>query len=123
MGQKQPKPPKGPRKPLPKQSDRRKAYLASDERKAGLLHMAAVKELPCVICGKPGPSDAHHVFHGRYGSRKASDFDVISLCKAHHQDGPDAIHNDKSGWLERYGPDHSYLPSVAAMLQEKSPAP
>jgi len=77
--------------------------------------MARVKELPCVICHST-PCDAHHVFHGRYGSRKASDFDTIPLCKAHHQIGPDAIHNDKAGWMECYGPDHGYLDLVAEML-------
>ncbi len=83
---------------------------------AAKAHLARVKALPCVICHKPGPSDAHHVFHGRYGSRKASDFEPIPLCKTHHQDGPDAIHNDKAEWAERYGFDHEYLPVVADML-------
>jgi hypothetical protein len=36
-------------------------------------HIARVKSLPCVICLKPGPSDAHHVICDRYGQRKASD--------------------------------------------------
>lgn len=80
---------------------------------AAKAHLAKVKSMPCVICRKPGPSDAHHVFHGRYGSRKVSDFETIPLCKFHHQDGPDAIHNDKAGWLERYGPDYGYLTSTA----------
>jgi hypothetical protein len=55
---------------------------------------------------------------GRYGNRKAADTEVIPLCKAHHQDGPDAIHNGKLSWVAKYGPDYSYLPRVAAMLGE-----
>jgi hypothetical protein len=79
-------------------------------------HIARVKSLPCVICLKPGPSDAHHVICNRYGQRKASDFDVIPLCKAHHQDGPDAIHNGKASWVEKYGPDYEYLETVKIWL-------
>ncbi len=79
-------------------------------------HLARVKQLPCVICAAPPPSDAHHVFHGRYGSGKASDFDTIPLCKRHHQRGPEAIHNDKPGWAERHGFDYDYLPQVRALL-------
>lgn len=79
-------------------------------------HIARVKSLPCVICNKPGPSDAHHVICDRYGQNKASDFDVIPLCKAHHQDGPEAIHNGKASWVEKHGPDHAYLEKVWRML-------
>ncbi|MCV2449400.1 DUF968 domain-containing protein [Paracoccus sp. DMF] len=85
---------------------------------AGNRHMARVKALPCVICKRPGPSDAHHVFCGRYGSDKASDFETIPLCKSHHQHGPEAIHNAKESWEAKHGPDHSYLPLVAAWLNQ-----
>lgn len=81
-------------------------------------HMARVKALPCGICGRPGPSDAHHVFCGRYGQSKASDFDVIPLCKFCHQVGPDAIHVNKRAWIERHGPDYGYLPEVSRQLPE-----
>lgn len=80
-------------------------------------HLSRVKQLPCVICRKHGPSDAHHVFCGRFGSSKASDFEVIPLCKAHHQEGPDAIHNCKASWVEKYGEDHKYLPLVDQWLR------
>ena len=79
-------------------------------------YMARVKALPCVICHRPGPSDAHHIICDRYGTNKASDFDVISLCKAHHQDGPEAIHNGKESWVKKHGPDHAYLEVVKEWL-------
>jgi hypothetical protein len=82
-------------------------------------HIARVKQLPCVICRKPGPSDAHHVICDRYGTRKASDFETIPLCKSCHQDGPEAIHNGKASWVEKHGPDHSYLPLVDQWLRGK----
>lgn len=82
-------------------------------------HMDRVKQLPCVICLAPPPSDAHHVISGRYGSRKASDFDTIPLCKAHHQDGPEAIHQNKRAWEQAHGPDYDFLMVVAQMLRGK----
>lgn len=99
------KPPLGLKAPKPERGTAR-----------AMAHLARVKALPCVICWKPGPSDARHVFHGRYGSRKASDFETIPLCKSHHQDGPDAIHNDKAGWADRYGFDYEFLPVVQDLL-------
>ena len=95
LGQKQPKPERG--------TARAKA------------HIEAVKRLPCVICAKPGPSDAHHVFHGRYGARKASDFETIPLCRNHHQ-GADGIHTNKTLWADRFGFDHEFLAVVADAL-------
>lgn len=79
-------------------------------------HLARVKELPCVICAAPPLSDAHHCFSGRYGSRKASDFETIPLCKACHQHGPMAIHQDKAGWEARNGNDFDFIPVVFDML-------
>ena len=100
MGLKQPKPERGTAK--------------------ARAHLARVKALPCVICHKPGPSDAHHVICDRYGTSKAGDFETIPLCKSCHQHGPMAIHNDKRGWVKRNGPDHAYLPIVALMIDQAS---
>ena len=92
--------------------------LTPAEIRAGKAWMARVKQLPCIICGAPPPSDAHHVIHGRYGTRRAPDKSTIPLCKAHHQDGPEAIHNGKETWAAKHGFDYEYLPKVAAMLGE-----
>ena len=99
-----------------KVSAKRRAYRASEEGQSALRYMRAVKQLPCVVCGSPPPSDAHHVIHDRYSGKKTSDFDVIPLCKAHHQDGPEAIHNAKRSWREKHGPDYLYIERVKEML-------
>tara|TARA_R110000803_G_scaffold36675_2_gene78836 strand:+ start:380 stop:724 length:345 start_codon:yes stop_codon:yes gene_type:complete len=101
------KPPIGLKKPKPERGT-----------KAAKEHIHRVKQLPCVICRKHGPSDAHHIICDRYGHLKASDFDIIPLCKAHHQDGPEAIHNGKRSWVEKNGPDHGYLETVKDWLEE-----
>ena len=79
-------------------------------------YMRRVKMLPCVICGAAPPSDAHHVICERYGQSKTSDYDVIPLCKRHHQNGPEAIHNGKRSWIEKHGNDFDYIPLVKKML-------
>ena len=83
--------------------------LTPAEIREGKEYMRIVKELPCCVCGRPGPSDAHHPIHDRYGTRRAPDMHVIPLCKSCHQNGPDAIHNGKQTWREKHGPDHGYI--------------
>ena len=94
-----------------------KATNAPTGTAAGRRHIARVKALPCVVCGRAGPYDAHHVIHDRLTVPR-DDFRTIPLCKAHHQDGPDAIHNGKTTWAERYGMDFDYLPAVERQLKE-----
>ena len=68
-------------------------------------HLAFVKMLPCCVCKRPAPSDAHHILYAPYpvlnyfGFRflrgtalKAPDMLVVPLCKEHHQTGKDAVH-------------------------------
>lgn len=49
-------------------------------------YLAFVRAKPCCVCGKPGPSEAHH--WGGKGSRgtgqKCSDAFTAPLCRAHH---------------------------------------
>jgi 5-methylcytosine-specific restriction endonuclease McrA len=79
--------------------------------------MAKVAQLPCVICGS-WPVHVHHCISSRYGTAKASDFNVIPLCPACHLDGPNAIHRGKASWETRNGPDWSYLERVKAMIEK-----
>ena len=77
-------------------------------------HLARVAALPCVICGY-WPVHVHHCICDRYSQRKASDYETIPLCHEHHM-GAAGIHSGKASWVEKYGPDHGYLPRVADML-------
>jgi len=84
-----------------------------------VMHLQAVKSLPCRSCGAPGPNDAHHCYHDRatrYGGRKAPHRETIPLCKDCHQDGRRAIHREKRSWRERHGPDWSHVPAVLAAI-------
>ena len=112
IGPKQPKAAKGPRKPIPRRSAKRKAYMASDARKAGLAHMKRVKGLPCICCGAPGPSCAHHVTGD---GKPRDDMRVLPLCYDCHQ-GQHGYHNAKAAWVAMHGPDLEMLPRVQIML-------
>ena len=81
----------------------------------GKAHMAAVSALPCVVCLRRGPSEVHHVFHGRFGQSKASDMETIPLCFDCHR-GPDGIHARKMLWADRNGFDYEFMPIVNDML-------
>jgi hypothetical protein len=57
-------------------------------------HIGRVKELPCVICDAPGPSDAHHIKQGFH-------YTVVALCKDCHQGGFNGIHGQARMWAVR----------------------
>lgn len=63
--------------------------------KAALAHMAAVKCLPCCICGKNAPSEAHHIT--RWG-RKLGDFFTIPLCEEDHRGDRGFSGVNRSAW-------------------------
>lgn len=84
-------------------------------------HLERVKQLPCIVCGRPGPSDAHHVRtrpdgQGYGMGQKASDQETIPLCKAHHQDGPEAFHSGPRTFRQRFGDERELLTRTLEML-------
>ena len=54
-------------------------------------HLAAVKSLPCGVCGASEPSDAHHIEQGLQ-------YTCIPLCKDCHQGSHNGIHGRKAIW-------------------------
>lgn len=100
-------------------SAKRAAYLASDKGKEAFAYMGDVKCLPCAVCGAPPPSIAHHCIHGRFSTKRASDFDVIPLCTFHHDHGhPEAIHTNKAAWAAKHGPDTGFIQQTRARVKE-----
>lgn len=63
--------------------------------KAEATHIERIKNMPCGVCGKDAPSDAHHILEN---SRRISHFAVIPLCKSCHQDNHNGIHGRKAMW-------------------------
>jgi hypothetical protein len=113
LGPKPDKPEKRPRKGIPPISKKRAAAMASKAWRDGIEHMARVKLLPCICCGHPPPSYAHHVTGD---GMPRNHMRVLPLCYACHQ-GPHGYHAAKAAWVERYGPDYTLLPRVDEMLK------
>jgi hypothetical protein len=60
--------------------------------KAERDHIGRVKELPCSICGAPGPSQAHHI-------EQDLQWCVVALCPSCHQGSIMGWHGQKRAWL------------------------
>lgn len=54
-------------------------------------HMAAVKSLPCSVCGQPGPSEAHHIKQGNH-------YTTVALCADCHRGSVNGWHGQKVMW-------------------------
>ena len=94
-------------------SAKKRARKATEKAAGAWEHMSAVKALPCVACGAPPPSSAHHVTGD---GQPRSDWRVIPLCYECHQ-GPAGYHAAKRAWVARHGPDYGLLDAVHEMLR------
>jgi hypothetical protein len=63
-----------------------KSYTAAEK-----MHIERIKAMPCVVCGAPAPSHAHHI-------KQDSAYHCIPLCYSCHQDGNNGIHGRKAMW-------------------------
>lgn len=73
---------------------RKRAPRRLQRRAADRPYLAFVRQLPCVWCGRRGPSDAAHMPVGARGMGfKAPDRNVVPLCRPCHRkfDGHDGI--------------------------------
>ena len=63
--------------------------------KAERQHLSRLAELGCVLCIRLGyyatPAEIHHIRDGQGMSQRASHFDAVPLCVAHHR-GDDGLH-------------------------------
>ena len=72
-------------------------------------HIGRVKELPCSVCGAPGPSDAHHIEQGLH-------YTVVSLCYDCHRGSVMGIHGQRRAWLIRKITELSALNETIRLL-------
>lgn len=96
----------------------RPIYQKRGKPKRDPAYLAAVRQLPCVICQSFGetqnsPTTAHHWIMGRGGNEKTPDQEAIPLCEGHHQGDFDttkiSIHRQPGAWREVYGEDREYV--------------
>ena len=82
---------------------------------AGKRHMARVAALDCVLCGKAGPSEVHHIREGQGAAQRAQDTLTCALCPDCHR-GPNGLHGlGRKGFYTRYKLDE--LDLLAATLE------
>lgn len=112
LGQKTGKAGPKPPKPMRKVSAKRAAYMASPERKAGLIHMARVAMLPCLVCGA-SPVEVHHA------TKPRSDMKVLPLCARHHRRefGVGAYHYSPRAFIAAHGSIEHLLQKVEDQLK------
>ena len=53
-------------------------------------HIMRIKELPCVVCDEPGPSECHEFEQGLWWAS-------VPLCQACHR-GPEGYHGTRLRW-------------------------
>lgn len=99
------------RTPLRKVSAKKRAQKATERAAGALEHMAAVKALPCLVCGSQ-PVEVHHLPDPR------SDFRVVPLCPFHHRReyGAQAYHYSRRNFNAIHGSDEQLLARTLEML-------
>jgi hypothetical protein len=58
------------------------------------VHLGRIKEQPCSVCDKPGPSEAHHI-------RQGEQYLCIPLCSDCHRGPVLGLHGQKRAWAVR----------------------
>lgn len=54
-------------------------------------HLERVKELPCSVCGAPGPSEAHHI-------NQRDHFTTVAVCTDCHRGSVNGWHGQRVMW-------------------------
>lgn len=87
-------------------------------------HLAKVAALGCIVCRNEGfgrtAAEIHHVRNGQGMSQRASNFEVIPLCHAHHRTGGRGIafHAGKQAFESKYGTERELLAQVNQLLNQ-----
>lgn len=94
-----------------RQRIKKKDKPSSAEKREGNCkkHLALIRQLPCAITGRPGPSDPHHlregVAHERGIGRKATDRWTVPLCRQLHDEAHRVGSRQEWDWFRKRGID------------------
>jgi hypothetical protein len=86
-------------------------------RKAEREHMARVKALGCILCGRN--AEVHHITRS---GRRIDHFHTIPLCPEHHRTGRfgEAVHNGKRAFQKKHGDQMALLEQVRERLSAEA---
>ncbi len=84
--------------------------------KAERQHLSKVAELGCIICQQD--AEIHHIRTGM-GHKRASHYQVIPLCHAHHRTGGYgvAFHAGAKKWQDNFGNEIDLLKKCNSLLK------
>jgi hypothetical protein len=64
--------------------------------------LARIREMPCIFCGAPPPSEAAHFRAGLTGmGRKPDDALTFAMCRRHHQEQTLSKRGELGWWLDQ----------------------
>lgn len=95
--------------------------MAKTPTKAESKHMDKVAALGCIACINSGygetPAEIHHIGNATMGKR-ASNYETIPLCHAHHRTGGYgiAVHAGRKAWEGEHGTEQDLLEQVRGIL-------
>ena len=86
--------------------------------------LGLITELGCIAClvqGTPGtPAEIHHIRAGKGKGQRASNYEVIGLCPAHHRGTMHpqvpSIHMAKRAFIEQFGTEQDLLQQVRRLI-------
>lgn len=91
--------------------------------KAEKEHLSKVAEIGCIVCLNENygqsPAEIHHIRSGQGMAQRASNYEAIPLCHAHHRTGGYGIafHAGSKVWQKRYGSEELLLNQIKGILQ------
>lgn len=92
--------------------------------KAERQHLDRVASMGCIACSMMGfydtPAEIHHIRSGVGKGRRASNFETIGLCPAHHRGTAGlkvpSIHGSPHAFVQSFGTERQLLDLVNARL-------
>lgn len=102
----------------PSKRDRMKRKPTAAEKREGMSegHLKLIRQLPCCVCGRPGPSDPHHLkanlSHERGVGRRATDRWAVPICRMHHDEVEAVGSRNETSWFAYFGIDPLELASA-----------
>ena len=87
-------------------------------------HLGRIAALGCIACNHLGysdtPAEIHHIRDGVGKGQRASHFEAIPLCPAHHRGTEGlkvpSIHGSKNNFIKRFGTERQLLAECLELI-------